>query len=289
MNEADVPARLFNQELKLRVISALVLAAIVLLITWIGGYTFNLLWAVIALVVFYEFLRICGDAIPISIRFAGYIAIGLVLLTFLVGQQYNAYWIAGGAFFAFLVWELLINRSIWTCIGFAYATLPFLAMSELRGSDEAGLLLILVLFGCVWGADILAYFFGRTLGGPKLAPRISPKKTWSGFVGSLVGGVGLSVLVLFFFGVPVTSVFVGIVLVLTIVSQIGDLIESFIKRRFEVKDSSKLIPGHGGVLDRIDGLIPAGIVLWTILIGSSNETGYQFSYGIIFRQAFLAP
>ena len=265
MNDTEVPARLFNRELKVRIISALVLAALVLLMTWIGGYTFSLLWSVVALVVYYEFCNISGKAFPVAIRFAGFIALGLVVMAYQISAPHQAYWIAGGAFVVLLIWEAIVKRSFWACTGFAYSVLPFFAMSELRGNDLLGLIMVLILFGSVWGADIMAYFFGRIIGGPKLAPRISPKKTWSGFIGSLVGGVGLAVIVDLVAGFPVTSAFVVLVLVLAIVSQMGDLAESVLKRRFEIKDSSNLIPGHGGLLDRIDGLIPAGVFMWMMV------------------------
>jgi len=148
-------------------------------------------------------------------------------------------------------------------VALAYAALPFVALVEMRAGG-AGLFIILFVFACVWGADTFAYFFGKTLGGPKLAPAISPNKTWSGFVGGFIGAIAISVLLELAFSYPVGTGAVLLAVILAFASQIGDLFESWVKRRFGHKDSGKLIPGHGGVLDRIDGLIFAIIAAWLI-------------------------
>lgn len=120
----------------------------------------------------------------------------------------------------------------------------------------------------VWGVDIGGYFVGTTLKGPKLAPKISPNKTWSG----LLGGVLLSVLIsygimaIFKVSAAVTVYYLVMAAVLAVIAQIGDLIESFIKRRLGIKDSSNLIPGHGGIFDRIDGLIFAAPFAYLMLV-----------------------
>lgn len=289
MNEVNASARLFNRELKLRVISALLLAAFVLLITWIGGYTFVLLCSVVAFAIFYEYSGICSKETPGIIRSAGYAGVALTVIAYSASSPVHSYWIAAAAFGTLAFWELLVARSLWVCFGLAYSVLPFFAMCELRESDFLGFVLILVLFGSVWGADILAYFFGKMIGGPKLAPKISPKKTWSGFVGALIGGAGLASAVIWFTDYRITGFFLLIVLALVVVSQIGDLIESSLKRRFDIKDSGKIIPGHGGILDRIDGLIMASILLWLVLLFLRMENGSGSTLGTIFQSAILAP
>jgi len=113
----------------------------------------------------------------------------------------------------------------------------------------------------VWSTDIGGYVAGRTIGGPKLAPRISPNKTWSGFAGAIVGAVIFGGLVALLFGAEMPLLAGAFAGVLAIVAQMGDLFESAIKRKFGVKDSGRLIPGHGGMLDRVDGLIAAAPVL----------------------------
>ncbi len=116
----------------------------------------------------------------------------------------------------------------------------------------------------------MAYIVGKTLGGPKLAPKISPGKTWSGFFGGLFGGLIIGWLVMKLTGYSAKPAFVVVALILVFFSQIGDLVESALKRRFDVKDSGAIIPGHGGVLDRIDGLIFTSVIAWFIALGLSN-------------------
>ncbi|NJR13015.1 MAG: phosphatidate cytidylyltransferase [Phyllobacteriaceae bacterium] len=140
-----------------------------------------------------------------------------------------------------------------------------------------GLGAVLVLFAIVWGTDIGAYFVGRKIGGPKLAPRISPGKTRSG----AVGGIAVAALAAFVvsaitgFGHP-AGVFFAAVFV-SIVSQLGDLFESFLKRRFHIKDSGWIIPGHGGVFDRVDGLIPAAIAFLVV----AHAAGWLAPQGLL--------
>ncbi|MEM9279794.1 MAG: phosphatidate cytidylyltransferase [Pseudomonadota bacterium] len=289
MTEPDIGPRIFNQELKLRVISALVMAALVLWITWIGGMTFVLLWAVLAIAILFEYTRICKAVLSGIMIGAEYAALFLVISAWISGSQSLAFWIAGTSAAVFLIWELVNRHTAWMCLGFVYSVLPFFAMSELRGGELLGFLLIIMLFACVWGADIFAYFFGKGFGGPKLAPRISPKKTWSGFVGGLLGAVGLTYVVTKIAGYEYTILLTGLVLFLAIASQIGDLLESVLKRVFDVKDSGTIIPGHGGVLDRIDGLIIAGVLLWAILTFMAFQDSSDKNLGILFESAFLAP
>jgi phosphatidate cytidylyltransferase len=139
------------------------------------------------------------------------------------------------------------------------------SLSARRGADAAGLYATLFLFAVVWTTDIAAFFVGRAIGGPKLAPSISPGKTWSG----ALGGAAIAILA----GTCVASAagsalgwgaLAGLALALTVASQAGDLFESAVKRRFGAKDSSRLIPGHGGVMDRVDGLATAAFVLFLL-------------------------
>jgi len=146
----------------------------------------------------------------------------------------------------------------------ALAGLPMLALVALRSDPAYGLAAIIFLLIVVWTTDIGAYFAGRAMGGPKLAPRISPKKTWSGAIGGLVAAVVASALFVWFLLpadlLPDTLLpLILLAAVLSAVSQCGDLLESALKRRFDVKDSSRLIPGHGGLMDRVDALIVAAV------------------------------
>jgi phosphatidate cytidylyltransferase len=128
-----------------------------------------------------------------------------------------------------------------------------------------GLIALIWLCLVVWGTDVGAYFAGRTIGGAKLAPRFSPNKTWSGAIGGVIIGTCLALYAVDLYGIYLTPLLVIGTIITSIVSQIGDLYESAVKRRFGVKDSSGLIPGHGGVMDRLDGFIfaaPVGLLLW---------------------------
>ena len=152
-------------------------------------------------------------------------------------------------------------RPLWAGLGVAYLGVPAVALVWLRSDPERGLGLLIWLLAVVWAADSFAYLVGRRLGGPKLAPRISPGKTWSGLCGGVIGGALVGGL-----GVAVgssgrTLQAVGLGAALAAVGQVGDLLESAIKRRSGVKDSGGLIPGHGGVLDRLDSLLLAAPVL----------------------------
>lgn len=274
-------------ELKLRIVSALVMAAVVLAVTWLGGHSFVLLWAVAAMLVILEFTRICSNAIPKFPKIAAIICMLLIIIAWISNDHSTAFIIFGVGFFVLALWELFLNKSLWSATGLIYASLPFFAIIELRGSSNNSLLAIIVLFACVWGADIFAYIAGRSIGGPKLAPKISPKKTWAGFIGSLFGAVFLSWSVIAYAGYKPSLVFILIVIVLAVISQIGDLVESSFKRQFGVKDSGNIIPGHGGVLDRIDGLIFAAILFWLILWTIPNAGADNLTLPEIFVNAFL--
>jgi phosphatidate cytidylyltransferase len=163
------------------------------------------------------------------------------------------------------------RQGVWYASGVAYAGVSAATLSLLRGDDRAGLLALLFLFAVVWATDVLAYFVGRAVGGPRLAPAISPGKTWSGAVGGAVGGLVAGAAFAAFAGWSAWTAVLA--LGLAVVSQFGDLLESFLKRRQGVKDSSHLIPGHGGMMDRIDGLVAAGWALYVIgaLFGSADN------------------
>lgn len=161
--------------------------------------------------------------------------------------------------------------------GLVYLSLSFVMFCELRMSGDNGLYHVLTLMLVIWASDTVAYIFGRVFGGPKLAPTISPNKTWSGLVGAQVGAAGMFSLMVALSGALATVVpntlgpnnmipvlFYG--LLLGFVGQVGDLLESLMKRRAGVKDSGRLIPGHGGILDRIDALLLMIPVYYVICI-----------------------
>lgn len=267
--------------LQQRVLSGILLIAVALTLTWAGGIWYRLLAAAISGAVLYEWLSMTAQGEKPSNR---WLAIGLlaVLLILLVS----------GASISFLSMALVgavivtgahavrFEAGFWPTLGLAYAGLLGVALSALRGDDAAGLYATLFLFAVVWATDILAYFVGRAVGGPRLAPSISPGKTWSGAVGGTVSALIAGLAVASYFGSPLGwAALAVLILVLSVVSQIGDLFESSIKRRFGAKDSSQLIPGHGGVMDRVDGLATASFALFLIgalLAGPDAPAGAFF-------------
>lgn len=142
----------------------------------------------------------------------------------------------------------------WSGNGTLYVALPLMALAWIRGVD-GGFVFVLWTFLIVWAADVGGYFFGKGIGGPKLAPSISPNKTWSGFFGGVFLSVGITAALVYVIGDPRMDLALAAAAMLSVASQVGDLFESAIKRAFNVKDSGDIIPGHGGVLDRVDGLV----------------------------------
>lgn len=274
-------------ELRLRIISGAILALIVLVATWYGGLAFRLLSSLIALLVYYEWSAIIRlpheDVRANAIGWAGQAAIAIATIggetDYAVGLLLLSA-IAAGAF------TLLRGGSWWFPLGVLYAGLTGISLSEIRGDNELGLVSMLFVFAIVWATDIFAYFVGRTIGGPKLAPRISPGKTWSGAVGGAISAVVAGVALAFAFFPGTGWRVAAVALLLSICSQAGDLFESFIKRRFAVKDSSHLIPGHGGVMDRVDGLIFACFatflfaIILTLVKGAETASLGKLLFGV---------
>lgn len=268
--------------LQLRVISAIVLAVVVLALTWLGGLPFRLLAAVIALAMFYEWCAMSRTVSNGAYQWLSAILFGMAMLVMVAGVAAGVVWAVFAAVVVIsAVTGLIRGQGTWTTLGVIYAGLSGISLALLRGTDAAGLIAILFLFATVWATDILAYFVGRAVGGPKLAPAISPGKTWSGAIGGTLGGVIAGGTVAAWSGAAGLAEIVPVALFLSIVSQAGDLFESWVKRRHGVKDSSHLIPGHGGVMDRVDGLVVAALALYVIgalFGGADNPAAGLFSF-----------
>ena len=242
-------------ELGKRVASAIVLAVLAVGAVAVGGWPFTLFWAAAALGIFWEWNAIVAGsasavlaagatAIAVAAVAAGFGSFAAALLALVVGALAAALLCGSG-------------RRAWGGSGVLYAGIALLAPVLLRRDEELGIVAIIFLFAVVWSTDILGYFVGQAVGGPKLAPHISPKKTWSGACGGAVGAIVAAMAVMLGAGIrPLVAVAV-IALALSIISQGGDLFESAVKRHFGVKDASHLIPGHGGLMDRLDGFIAA--------------------------------
>ncbi|QNT70681.1 phosphatidate cytidylyltransferase [Defluviicoccus vanus] len=246
-----------------RIGSALVMGPPALACAYIGGLPFAILIGAILLILVWEWSRLCGAALP---AWGGLALLASLLIALVLAVQGN-FAVAGVILAIGAVVALLSSAgNAWLAAGAIYLGVPGLALLWLRQDPEWGRLAILWLLAVVWASDIGAYAAGSTLGGPRLAPRISPNKTWSG----LCGGVGCAALV----GAVVAALSgSGAALQLAAVSagigfvaQMGDLAESWLKRRFGVKDVSGLIPGHGGMLDRVDGLLVAAMATALIAV-----------------------
>ncbi|WP_430715253.1 phosphatidate cytidylyltransferase [Rhodopseudomonas boonkerdii] len=204
----------------------------------------------------------------------------LVLIPLALGAAYAGGWLWGGLVTLvsaglFLEWRGIVGqRPGWIAIGLVYALAALAASILVRRDAEWGFAALIFILLVVWVTDIGGYAFGRTIGGPKLWPRVSPKKTWAG----AVGGTVLSIAVAIGFassGLGGTVPLALLAVVLTVLSQIGDLFESAVKRRFGVKDSGQIIPGHGGLLDRLDGYVFAVVTAAVIglLRGGADGVG----------------
>jgi phosphatidate cytidylyltransferase len=175
------------------------------------------------------------------------------------GWAFALFWAAAALAMAW-EWTRMVSGPAWVMTGIVYAAAMFVAPVILRGDPAFGLLSILLLFAVVWSTDIFGYFGGRSLGGPKLMPAVSPKKTWSGAIAGTLGAMIVAVLIANLFGSFNTIAIAGVALLLSVCGQAGDLFESWVKRKFNVKDSSQLIPGHGGAMDRLDGFWAAAVI-----------------------------
>lgn len=244
-------------DLARRTVSALIMIPVVLGVTVWGGVPFVLLWLVAAAAVLYEWSHVARLARPFAYLAVGLIAICAALAALAWGQ---GAWAVLILLVAALGGALLCGTRRASTMGILVAAAACVPAVVLRGDDRIGLVAILFLYAIVWGTDIGAYFVGRTLGGPKLWPRLSPNKTWSGALGGALIGTFAGCLLLWAFGLRVGPAPVVLGLVLSVAGQAGDLAESAFKRAFGVKDAGRLIPGHGGVLDRLDGFTAAVLV-----------------------------
>ncbi len=243
-----------SSNLFIRVIAALILAPLTIMVVFAGGWLWILLVTAVAVGLFYEWHTIVNAKREPRVFAVGVIGLELIGLALWFGWN-------GVAFVTAIIAPTLIallsaERRSWNVGGFVYAAAALIASVLVRLDPAIGFYALVFPLLIVWVTDIGGYFAGRTFGGPKLAPRISPKKTWAGAIGGLV----LSIVIAFAaawlgWGRLVPMLVVGILL--SIVSQFGDLFESWVKRQFDVKDSSQIIPGHGGLLDRLDGFVAA--------------------------------
>jgi phosphatidate cytidylyltransferase len=247
-----------QKNLLLRIASAAVLAPVAIGTAYLGDWAFTIFWTLAAIAVWWEWLGLVRPSASRVVLATGACALALQGIVLEVGKFSFAVMIIALGILAAIVTAARHGPMI--AGGLLYSSALLISPVLLRADIAHGLTAIVFLFALVWGTDIGGYFFGRAIRGPKLAPAISPKKTWSGAIGGLLVGAAASIAVLQIFSIRVTVAVIFLMLALSIVSQAGDLFESALKRRFNAKDASGLIPGHGGVMDRLDGFIFASAV-----------------------------
>ena len=252
-----------SANLVVRILSAGVLAPLAVLIVVVGAPYTDILMTVLAGAMAWEWVRLCGEG---RLDRPGYIVIASVTAALAAGalREYMvAGWIIAAGSMAAVAFSARHGRQLilWYTLGLVYLGLACLGMIWLRAVPGEGRDIVLWLLAVVWATDIGAYAAGRTIGGPKMAPKISPNKTWSGLAGGVAAAAVVGAIAAWLQGAVGAALLAVISAGLAVVAQGGDLLESRLKRRFDVKDSSNLIPGHGGLLDRLDGVLSAALAV----------------------------
>lgn len=234
-------------DLYMRIVSGASLAFIALLATVLGGWAAAVAVGIVTAIVSLEWANMvdrspwpmavftAGLVVALAMITLGYVEGGLIIIGLAV--------VAGGLTF-----------SLWRAAGVAYAGVLGAGLLLVRFAPD-GLVALLIVFAVVWATDTGAYAAGRLIGGAKLWPAVSPNKTWAGAVGGLASGIVAGTAVALWFGVATGVLHILLFAALSVASQAGDLFESAVKRHFGVKDSGRIVPGHGGLMDRVDGLV----------------------------------
>jgi phosphatidate cytidylyltransferase len=240
-----------------------------LLALWFGGLPWTLLVTIFAVLMAWEWCAICAERRPVQVAWpagranaVNLTVVGTVLLSLAVHVieplRIVPLWLCPllGALVALaLAWPRRGWQGLWLVLGVLYVVPAALAMIAVRAKSDNGFATEIWIVALVVAADTGAYAAGRSIGGPKLAPRISPSKTWAGLAGAILAAGAVGALAASLLGHATIWPMALASGLLAVVEQAGDLFESFFKRHFGVKDSGRIIPGHGGVLDRVDGLL----------------------------------
>ncbi|MES1201739.1 MAG: CDP-archaeol synthase [Pseudomonadota bacterium] len=253
-------------DLGLRIVSSLILIPTVLAAAWAGGPWLAGAAGAAVVAMSYEWARMSEPkAITPAFVFALGGALGAVM-----AASWREWGIAAGWLVLCAALSAARRRSfagvIETAGGLLYIASPAAVFLWLRARAPEGLDTVLTLFLVIWAADVAAYFGGKIIGGPKIAEGLSPNKTWSGIIAGAFAGGAAGIGCALLFGTKLYLAWAAVGVVLAFTGLMGDLFESFLKRRFGVKDASRLIPGHGGVLDRIDGLMASTLLTGLILL-----------------------
>ncbi len=279
-NQTRAPTGVKWRDLKVRFAASLVLVPIAVAAAWLGGLWFEVLLAAVGLIMAWEWCalvhggrrwQLAMHAFAVLVAAFAPVNVSLTAAFFCI----FAVWLGSGLA---LLREGGFGR-IWKWVGVPYLALPVLSLAMLRADAEFGLLAVIWLFLVIWSADVGAYFAGRILGGPKLWPAVSPSKTWAGLAGAVLAGAFAAPIAGHLGSVPSIAAVVLLGGAMGLIEQAGDLFESAAKRSFGVKDFGTLIPGHGGVLDRVDGLMFASVV--AVLIGALRAGPEHAGHGLL--------
>jgi CDP-diglyceride synthetase len=251
-----------------RIGSAVVLGPPVLVCVWVGGAPYSILLLSITAILAWEWSRLCGAPMPKPAS----LLLGIILMGVLLAAAQGIFVTAGTILLLGGAVMLAIpGANAWLASGAIYLGGPALALLWLRHDVEWGRLTVLWLLAVVWASDIGAYAVGSLVGGPRLAPRISPNKTWSGLLGGVASAAAAGATFAALGGTGSAGRLMVLSAGIGLSAQAGDLAESWLKRRFGVKDVSGLIPGHGGMLDRVDGLLIAALVTALIAVWGNGK------------------
>ena len=261
-----------SRNLVMRIAVAAVLIPFAVATAWAGGWLWSTLVTLAAIGLFVEWLAIVGLAGVTRVMVPGVTALAVAGICLAVNRLDAALVVLGVGLAA--VAAIAPERRNWTAAGFLYAAAAQIASVLLRLDPVKGFAALMFVLLIVWVTDSGGYFAGRGIGGPKLWPRVSPKKTWAGAIGGLAASLAVAAgFVMFDLGRMGPLLLISGAL--SAVSQLGDLFESAVKRRFGVKDSSHIIPGHGGLMDRLDGFVAAVFVaaVFGFLRGGADGVG----------------
>jgi phosphatidate cytidylyltransferase len=269
---ADMAPPADPSALRSRLLSAAVLLPLAVAAAWLGSPYWEILVGVFAVVMAWEWAGMCAKrqspagTMILGLSPAGALSMLAVAITVAVAASRRTelavvLLLLGAALSAAAGMRVAEGRGVWYGLGTLYIGLPSIAIIWLRARPELGLATLVWILALTITVDSGAYLAGRTIGGPKLAPRISPKKTWAGLAGGIVAAVLVGLATAGAMGAVSLLPLALASALLAIVEQAGDLAESGFKRYFGVKDSSRLIPGHGGFLDRVDGLLAVSLAV----------------------------
>ena len=273
-------------ELVLRLISACILVGITVLGIYGGQFSFTCLVVIVSAFMLWEWCSLVSAE-----KFFTSFGISLVIVSLAIFCVYIeglhisllALVLGASAITVIGYFSYIAQRSaIWLGCALLYIGLPCAVMVWFRTDEAYGITAVLYLFSLVWITDSFAYLFGRALGGAKLWPAISPNKTWSGFIGGLTGSIVVGAVFSYYLEHVEWLPLIFISIVLGTVAQLGDLAESALKRNFGIKDTSSLIPGHGGILDRVDSLVFVVLIAgcFAFLVDASNPSRSLLYFGL---------